>query len=202
MSKRRWTNEESREALRRYPNEPTQDIAADMGRSPSAIYQHALKNGVYKSDEHNRRMQQQSARKLHESGRAHRFAAGQAPWNKGTHIDNGSWHRFEKGHRPWHARPIGSERVDNDGIKHRKIGDPRKWRPVHVLLWEEQNGPLPDGCVVVFANRDQSDIRIENLICISRAENMRRNTIHRYPAEMVSVIRQIGWMEKKLEEMK
>ena len=145
-------------------------------------------------------MQAQSARKLHEAGKAHRFKPGHATWNKGTHIDNGAWHRFEKGHTPWHTRPVGSERVDKDGITHRKIADPNVWRPVHVLLWEQHNGPLPDGCFVVFANRDQTDIRIDNLVCVDRAENMRRNTIHRYPAELVSTIRQLTWFDKKLGE--
>lgn len=65
---------------------------------------------------------------------------------------------------------------------------PRDWRPVHVLLWEEHRGPVPEGHAIVFRNGDRTDIRLENLACISRAELMRRNTRHNLPPEINQVI--------------
>jgi len=200
----RWTQKDSDTVLARYPHESTADIARDVGRTPTAVYQHALRHGVYKSAEHKRRLQQRCARRLQESGEAFRFQRGHETWNKGTHYDNGATAtQFRRGHMPANWKPVGTERVTKDGIRERKISDTRRksdWRAVHILLWEQHNGPLSDGCFIVFANRDQSDIRLDNLVCVDRAENMRRNTIQRYPAELISAIRQVDWLDRKIRE--
>jgi len=200
MSGKPWTQAESDTVLRRYPHEPTEGISRDMGRTASAIYQHARRHGVYKSAAHKLAMQRKGSDALHAAGRAHRFHTGQWPWNKGTHIDNGSWHRFEKGHRPHTWRPVGSERINKDGQRERKTAEPRTWKTLHVIEWERHNGPVPAGHIVVFANRDPGDLRIENLICIDRAENMRRNTIHRYPRDLMRTAIQLGWFNRKLKQ--
>ncbi|WP_072816936.1 hypothetical protein [Bradyrhizobium erythrophlei] len=77
--------------------------------------------------------------------------------------------RFKKDHRIGAAalkyRPIGSERLTYDGYPERKVHDglPRRkqWQLIHVLNWEQRNGPIPAGfalkCKGDKANPDPSN---------------------------------------------
>ncbi|MFW6284152.1 MAG: HNH endonuclease signature motif containing protein [Desulfosalsimonas sp.] len=100
--------------------------------------------------------------------------------------------------------PVGSERVTKDGIRQRKVTDtgcpPRDWKSVHGLLWEKHYGPVPAGYIVVFKNGDRADIRIDNLEMISRAENMRRNTIHNLPEPLAEVCRLRGVLNRHIKK--
>lgn len=114
------------------------------------------------------------------SGRTGRFEKGGSSWNKGTHFKAGGRSaetRFEKGHKPQTWVPIGSEAYSKDGYLKRKVRDDapagmsrKNWKFVHVILWEEHHGPVPDQHAVIFRNGDRADIRIENLALVSRQE--------------------------------
>jgi hypothetical protein len=77
--------------------------------------------------------------------------------------------RFKKGQRYGVAasnyRPIGSERLTYDGYPERKVHDGTPWRKqwqrIHVLNWEQRNGPIPAGfalkCKGDKANSDPSN---------------------------------------------
>lgn len=114
------------------------------------------------------------------SGRTGCFEKGSKPWNKGTHYVAGGRSaetRFRKGQKPQTWVPVGTEVVDRDGYLKRKVRDdapPGKsrfnWRFVHVLVWEEHHGPIPDGHAVIFRDGDKANLRIENLALVSRAE--------------------------------
>ncbi|WP_159635098.1 HNH endonuclease signature motif containing protein [Erysipelothrix anatis] len=78
---------------------------------------------------------------------------------------------FRKGSIPPNRRELGDERIV-DGYHYRKVADNRgnnNWKLIHHIIWESQNGPIPNGCVVIFLNSDKSDLRIENLQLISRS---------------------------------
>lgn len=74
----------------------------------------------------------------------------------------------------------------------------RRWRAVHLIVWEAANGPLPEGHAVAFVNGDKSDIRFENLVLVSRADLMRRNTLHRLPKELAHAYQLIGAVNRKI----
>src|SRR5690606_8753843 len=112
-----------------------------------------------------------------DSGLSGRFKKGHVPWNKGLKgINTGGkagW--FKKGHRPHNYKPIGSERIDkNDGYVLVKVQDyglyQERWRFKHVVLWEKVHGKVPKDHVIAFLNGDKTDIRIDNLVLLSRAE--------------------------------
>lgn len=137
-----------------------------------------------------------------------RFVSGQPSWNKGMKglQIGGVATQFKPGHLGGRAalikQPIGAERISKDGYLQRKVNDDpvfhRRWRFVHVMLWEAAHGPVPAGHALAFKNGDKTDIRLDNLECISRRELMRRNTVHNYPPELVQVMRLKGAITKRI----
>lgn len=95
------------------------------------------------------------------TGRDGRFKKGGVPANKGTRCPEGKGGRhpnarrtqFKPGCRRGRAnmnyKPIGTERLSKEGYLERKIHDglpmQSRWRAVHLIRWEEQNGPIPEG---------------------------------------------------------
>lgn len=90
------------------------------------------------------------------TGRNGRLEKCNVPHNKGVKgwTAPGSekgW--FRKGGRRGVAtrlyKPIGTERLSKDGYVQRKVNDDlplqRRWRGVHLINWEAQHGPVPEG---------------------------------------------------------
>ncbi|WBH53522.1 hypothetical protein PALA8_04322 [Pseudomonas aeruginosa] len=78
---------------------------------------------------------------------------------------------------------------------------PRDWKGIHILLWEEHFGPIPTGHCVCFKDNNKQNVVIDNLEIITRAERMRRNSIHRYPPELKSAIRVISKLKRTIQEV-
>jgi hypothetical protein len=91
---------------------------------------------------------------------------GFAPPNKG------------KKHPPWQGnyRPIGTERIINyrDHRKERPYieikTDHNKWMRKHTAIWEKANGKVPKGHVVIFADGNNRNFDLDNLLLVSRME--------------------------------
>lgn len=110
----------------------------------------------------------------------------------------------QEGAKPHTWLPVGSTRVSADGYLQRKISDtgyPRDWKSIHILLWEEHVGPIPTGHCVCFKDNNKQNVVIDNLELITRAERMRRNSIHRYPPELKSAIRVISKLKRTIQEV-
>lgn len=105
------------------------------------------------------------------SGVTGRFEKGHPPYNKGKkgHYAPGSekgW--FQKGHIPHTHREVGSERFNIYGYIEVKVAEPNKWMAKHHLVWEEHNGPIPEGHVIYFRDGNPQNVDIENLRLVSR----------------------------------
>jgi hypothetical protein len=100
------------------------------------------------------------------------FKKGMTPWNKGMKGVNlgGKQTQFKKGQKVWNYKPVGTERVNTDGYVEIKVADPNKWKGKHIILWEAANGPIPKGHVVIFADRNQKNVVLDNLLMVSRRE--------------------------------
>jgi len=95
---------------------------------------------------------------------------------KRNSLKNGLNSRFKKGNIPQNCKPVGTERLDRDGYVEIKISDPNKWQLKHRYLWEKENGKIPKGMVLIFKDNNKLNIDLDNLILISRAENMKINS--------------------------
>lgn len=111
------------------------------------------------------------------SGVDARFQKGHISANKGQKMSAEQYElckatMFKKGLIPTNTRPVGSERTDSkDGYLYIKIAEPNKWMPKHRYIWEQANGPIPKGYVVTFLDGNKENIVLENLACITLAEN-------------------------------
>lgn len=124
-------------------------------------------------------------------GRTGRFEPGQAPVNKGKRCPEGAGGRhpnakrtqFQPGVRRGVAvrlyKPIGSERLSKEGYLERKIHDGlplrSRWRAVHLVEWEAQNGPIPTGHALKCLDGDRLNTAPSNWECVSRGVLARLN---------------------------
>jgi hypothetical protein len=199
--RRLWTPEEDRLVAKLYPGTPMPELIRLLGRTPSSIYGRAAFLGIKRSQAYLDSPHACRLRREDNPGINHRFQKGHESWNAGmkgwTAGGRSAETRFKKGSKPHTWVPIGTEQV-RDGYLWRKItdyGGRNDWKQVHVMLWEHHHGPIPNGLILIFRDRNRQNIDIENLELIDRAENARRNSIHRYPRELKEVIR----LQKKLE---
>lgn len=207
MTRRMWTDAD-REVLRRtYADYPTENIARSLGRSIGQVHQQAQALGLRKSVEFIASAARERTMRPDHGGIAHRFQPGLEPANKG--LRRPGWApgemartQFKPGRAACESAnyvPIGSLRLTADGYLERKVTDDpsivpaRRWVAEHRLVWESIHGPVPSGQVVVFRRgqrtTDADQITADRLECLTRADLMRRNTIHRYPEPVKQVLR-------------
>lgn len=208
---RKWTEIELTILRRYYPDHITRAVADAVGRTEHQVRQQAYRLGIRKSQAY---LQSNAARFLAGSnaGAKTRFRKGQEPWNKGLkgYQPNNHEHRFRPGNIPHTYRPIGSYRITKDGVLVQKISDEKgptrvRWRGVHELVWVAANGPVPEGHIVVFKpgrrTTDPNEITIDAVECVSRAENLNRNSLHRYPEEIVGAIRARAVLNRRINHV-
>lgn len=120
------------------------------------------------------------------SGRTGYFQKGQQSWNAGTtglmkpNIGN-----FAPGHVPANLQPVGHERIcSKDGVMLIKTDETNPYtgakgwyRHKHIVIWEQHNGPVPDGHVIRFRDNDKLNSKIENLLLVSKAEHLHLNRL-------------------------
>lgn len=211
--KRLWSRQEDALLRKRYPFEPTKTLAEKLRRTALAVSNRAGKLGLKKSEKYLASSDACRLRRGDNVGAEYRFPKGHVPANKGTRRPGWGPGRmketqFKKGVRQGVAvklyKPIGTERVSVDGYLERKINDDfplqRRWRAVHLIVWEEANGPLPPSHAIAFKNGDKTDIRLDNLECITRGELMLRNTVHNLPKELASTIQLLGALNRQINK--
>lgn len=121
------------------------------------------------------------------SGLTGNFPKGHIPHNKGKKMPFEVYEKvkttmFKKGHMPTQHKPVGSERVNVDGYIEVKVEEPAKWRLKHNVVWEQHNGEIPKGAVVMFLDGNKLNIEIDNLKLIKRSELLIMNRYNLYGA--------------------
>lgn len=216
-----WTKQACQLLRDHYADRSTSDVAAIVGNgcSTRACYQKANSLGLRKSTEYLE--SSKSGRLLRGVRRSPdtEFKPGHVPANKGQKMTPELYAKcaptmFKKGELQGAARhnykPIGSMKITRDGQLVRKVTDDpelypsRRWVPVSRLVWEAANGPVPAGHIVRFKDGMHTtavnEITIDRLECITKAENMRRNTIHNLPPELADTSRLIGRVTRQINK--
>lgn len=208
MSRHVWTPEQVAELRRRYPDERAEDIAVDLGLDVGRVYGKAHRLGLEKSAAF--QASPASGRTYDGRGAANRFKPGQTSLTKGKKMGTrgrSGETQFQKGNVTGNAavvvKPIGYECM-RDGYLVRKVNNDlpfyKRWRAVHQIEWEAVNGPVPSGHALCFKNGNRLDIRLENLELVTRRELARRNTIHRFPAEVKECMRLVGRIKREVRK--
>ena len=110
------------------------------------------------------------------------FKKKHVPANKGKKMSLEQYAKckgtmFKKGHRPQNYRPVGSERINVDGYIEIKVKDPGTWKLKHRVIWEQYNGKIPKGMIVIFKDNNPLNCTVDNLLSISKDENLKMNRI-------------------------
>lgn len=178
----------------RYPFEPTKKIADDLGLSESSVFNRAWAMGIKKDPVYLRSTQFPPG---YLGGKATQFQKGSVPTNKGQKMSTEVYEKvahtmFKKGAKPTNTQPVGTihQRKDTGGKMYQyiKLAD-SEWQLLNRYTWEQHNGPIPKGMVVVYKDGNYLNNDINNLLMITKKENMARNTIQRLPKELQQVMR-------------
>lgn len=214
MKRTHWTPAELEILRTCYPHTRTEDLLPMLpGRTIKTIQQKAASSGWKKTREFIAAMSRQAmARPDHPAHRT-RFVKGGSSWNAGISFTAGGRSpetRFKKGHRGGRAnelhKPVGSERLSKDGYLERKINEDmpfqRRWRAVHLILWEAHHGPLPAGHAIIFKDGDKTNHSEDNLQMVTRADLMRRNSAHNRGPEIARLIQLKGAITRQINKRK
>lgn len=210
--KRLWTLDEEAIVRARYPHELTATIAGALRRTVVAVYQRAQQLGLEKSAAFRASPEGCRMRRGGRIGARFRFPKGHVPANKGVRRPGWSPGRmretqFKTGMRSGLAAqrwmPVGSTRLI-EGYVYRKVSDVPNvaytvnWKPEHYLIWTAVHGPVPRGHVLSFLNGDKTDVRLENMACITRGRLMARNSVHTLPKPLARAVQLLGALNRQI----
>jgi len=220
VTRNAWTAAEDCKLTRMYATQSAAECAEALGRTTSAVQQRVAVLGLSKSPEWKaERTRQRWAEGRHENSRRAMFRKGQDAWNKG--LPQSEWMpepgrsartRFKAGERRGMAQhnwvPVGTQKVRDGQLVRKVTDDPAiypaaRWQPVARIVWEAAHGSIPAGHVVRFkdgtATTEESAITLDRLECVTRAENMRRNSYHTHlPPEVARLVQLRGALNRKI----
>lgn len=195
----RWKPHEIELLKQHYAHSNIHELMQMLNKSDRKIYNQARNLGLKKSAEYEEKRRIQDIENIRKNT-TKRFQKGQTPWNKGIKAYMGAnVTSFKKGNLPHNTRNEGETRLNKEGYLLVKIAH-KKWVRKHYLIWEEVNGKVPKGHVLRLKDNNRDNYDISNIELISRAENMRLNTMHRFPEELKQTIRLLKKLKKKINE--
>lgn len=195
----RWKPHEIELLKQHYADSNIHELIQMLNKSDRKIYNQARNLGLKKSAEYEEKRRLFDIENLRKNT-TKRFQKGQTAWNKGIKgsIPNNVT-SFKKGNLPHNTRNEGETRLNKEGYLLVKIAH-KKWVRKHYLIWEEVNGKVPKGYILRLKDNNRDNYDISNIELISRAENMRLNTMHRFPEELKQTIRLLKKLKKKINE--
>lgn len=216
-----WSEGELAALRRLYPGLKAETVARELGRTTRSVHQKAKQLGIRKSDAFKASFASGRIQAANTDPRmvATRFQKGMTPWNKGMKGSVGLHEncrptQFKPGQRPHTWVPVGSYRVNySKGLprlekKMSETPGPNhlRWVPVSRLVWEAQHGPAPKGHIVIFkdpklATTLLDEITVDKLMCISRAENARRNHPARKSPELARLVQLKGAITRQVNRI-
>lgn len=196
-----------------YPKRLTSEIASELDVDVRRIYEVAYKVlNVRKSTEFLTLEQSGRINKLSKLNAKYKYPKGNTPHNKGK--KGSEWltaeskkamqpTQFKKGEKPHNAYKDWAEIIhaDSKGFRYWKIKVPEESKLVfkHVWLYTKVFGQPAKGSIIIFKDKNSLNCVPENLEVITRSENMKRNSIIRYPTEIRNTIKLVSQLDKKIQ---
>lgn len=118
------------------------------------------------------------------TGLTGQFEPGHIPSNKGKKMSSEQYEKckatmFRKGNVPANHMEVGEYTHTTDGYLVRKVQEQgtqwERFEFVHRKVWEEHNGPIPEGKMISFLDGDKDNCDIDNLVLIDNKENLELN---------------------------
>ena len=186
--KKKWSKEEYFRKTTRYP-QGMYEYIRDNSWGVSSKEMAEMVNKKFGTNFSQTMMKQFRQRHGIKSGLTGWYQKGHPPGNKGKKLEEYVTDpdrleeirkrmaptQFKKGERPVNEMPVGTIVVNSDGYKLRKKqmtgGLWDRWEQLHRAVWEEHNGPIPEGMIVTFKDGDKLNCSIDNLMLITRGES-------------------------------
>ena len=171
----RWTKEEDETLLKLYADAKPDKLAKQLpGRTLSSITNRAHTLGVGKSQKYLREVGISSMKLGVE-----RY--GKELWEK----------------------PIGAT-YDNGDRTLVKVASPDVWRPLHNQVWEQANGPIPEGLLVVAKDGNLKNVDLQNLCLRTFSEHVVRScpNYRHLPEEIVDILHLQNEIKKEIKRRK
>lgn len=193
--KGQWTSEEYWKYQKRWPQGMFEYIR-DNSWGVSSKEMSERVNEIFGTDFTQSRMKVFRAKYHIRSGLTGWYQKEHEPGNKGKRLEEYitdqervrdikrriSATQFKKGERPFNELPVGSIVVNSDGYKLRKRQMEgtlwERWEFLHRAVWEEHNGPIPEGMAVTFKDSDKLNCDLSNLMLVTRGENAALTRMH------------------------
>lgn len=202
-----WQPAEIELMRQRYADESSDALAAALGLSLTQVYSMAHRLRLVKSPTFRASVDSGRIGPRNDIGAATRFKPGQVSHNKGVKgvcgvHPNSRLTQFKPGHAQNGHVPIGTVVMKSNGYLMRKVSQtghgPTDWKLEHRLRWEAMYGSIPRDHVVAFKSADRTNTSLANLELVSKADLLRRHTVHNLPPELVEVIQLKGALTRKL----
>lgn len=182
--KKQWTTEEYWQYQTRYP-QGMYEFIRDNSWNVSSKDMANMVNEKFGQNFTPSGMKQFRQRHGIRSGLTGWYQKGHSPGTKGKTIEEickhdpeklekvrATW--FKKGDRPKNEMPVGTIVTNSEGYMLRKKQMEgsmwERWELLHRAVWEEHNGPVPEGMIVIFKDGNRKNCDISNLMMVSRGE--------------------------------
>jgi hypothetical protein len=206
MRKADWTPRQIKLLEKHYPFRPTRELVDIVGVTVANINAQAFRMGLKKDPEYLIKLQRQAIRNLIVSGKSHRIQKGNIPVNKGQKMSPELYEKvkhtfFKKGQMPFNMKPIGYERINAEGYIEVKVREERpNFEGKHRAIWKQHHGEIPTGHIIIFADGNNRNFDIENLLCVDRKDHAVRNRFRKkYGPEIAESILLLSQIKRKLK---
>lgn len=192
--RKQWSREEYWRYQTKYP-QGMYEFIRDNSRGVSSGKMAEMVNEKFGTNWTRAGMKQFRQRNGIRSGCTGQFEKGHIPDNKGKTLDEYindpervadirqriSGTQFKAGQAPLNELPVGAIVTNAHGYKLRKKsmtgGQWDRWEFLQRAVWEEHNGPIPEGVLITFRDGDKSNCDISNLLLVTKAENAQLNKL-------------------------
>jgi hypothetical protein len=210
---KRFTPEEDQYIRDNYLTQFLREMGEHLGRTEGTIKGRMDRLGIKLPESIKQKRLEKSFKDLEESGKISRFPKGNIPVNKGKKMSPEMYEKckgtmFKPGQVPatcvHFGKPYLYERI-RDGITERLwfIQEATNTRSAYLAYLCRQNGiDLTGKKPILKPGFDHSRApTIEDIMIVTNAENMRRNSLHRYPPEVVKLCQLKGALQRQINKI-